>query len=217
MRTRGKGAREILLLLFMVGVIMAMALMGCAPTIRAIPDEVMKDEALKAAYDKGREEGRRDAGVLAKQELEEQLGGFVRKYRDEMLYLELVKGGVLKPAQVSMVYIPGKVSEDGGTFSAPSLSWKVVSPPQFVPDESTRWMNKDRANFCYFLIETFNTEKDAYSFVGRSQKPPAVFLSSVSHGDSSGKWAVIGKTMTGNCTNAMNFYKGKGHHTVRIE
>lgn len=217
MRT-GKGDRKIFLLMIGLAVIMAMAVIsGCAPTIRAIPDEIMKDEALKEAYEKGREEGRRDAGALAKQEIEEKLGGFMRTYRDEMLYLELVKGGVLRPAQVSMVYMPGKVSDDGGTFSAPSLSWKVVSPPQFIPDESNKWMNRDRSNFCYFLIETFNTEKDAYSFVGRTQKPGAVFLSSVSHGDSSGKWAVIGKTVKGNCDAAMNFYKTKGHNAVRIE
>jgi len=210
---RGKGVYSLLAFVAVV----ALSFGACAPTIRAIPDEVMENEAVKAAYEKGREDGRKDASVLAKQEIEEKLGGFVRKYRDEMLYLELVKGGVLKPAQVSMVYIPGRVSQDGGTFSAPSLSWKVVSPPQFVSEESTKWMNKDRANFCYFLIDTFNTEKDAYTFVGRTQKPEGVFLSSVSHGDSSGKWAVIGKTSTGNCTNAMNFYKASGHHTVRIE
>ena len=193
-------------------------LAGCStPVIRAMPEEIIKDEALKSAYEKGREDGRADAASLARQQIEEQLGGFVRKYRDELLYLELVKGGALKPAQVSMVYVPGRVSDDGASFSAPSLSWKIVQPPQFISDESTKWLNKDRANFCYFLIRTFDTEKDATSFVGRSEKPGGVFLTMVPHGDSSGRFAVIGKTLTGNCGNAMTFYKKKGNNTVRIE
>lgn len=202
----------------LVAIVGAISLTGCAtPEIRAIPEEVIKDEAVKSAYEKGREDGRADAASLARQQIEEQLGGFVRKYRDELLYLELVKGGVLKPAQVSMVYVPGRVSDDGSSFSAPALSWKVVQPPQFISDESTKWLNKDRANFCYFLIKAFGMEKDAISFVGRSDKPGGVFLSMVPHGDSSGKFAVIGKTLVGNCETAMTFYKKKGHNTVRIE
>lgn len=201
-----------------MAILLGVSLTGCAaPEIRAIPEEIIKNEELKSAYEKGREDGRADAASLARQQIEEQLGGFVRKYRDELLYLELVKGGVLKPARVSMVYLPGRVSDDGASFSAPSLSWKVVAPPQFISDESTKWLNKDRANFCYFLIKTFSTEMDATSFVGGSDKPGGVFLSMVPHGDAPGKFAVIAKTLTGNCENAMTFYRKKGHTAVRIE
>lgn len=190
---------------------------GCAPTIRAVPRDVIEEESLKNAREQGREEGRRGGLQVCRHEMEERLRDFSRRYRDELLYLELTKGGAIRPAQVRLIYNPGKISADGSSYSAPTLVWKIVSPPQFVSDESGGdWLSRDRANFCYFLIDSFSTEAEAFSFVGSSGKPDDVFITSAPHGDGK-KWAVIGKTFKQGCAGAMAFFKKRGHQVIRIE
>lgn len=190
---------------------------GCAPTIRAVPRDVIEEESLKNAMEQGREEGRREGLRVCRHEMEERLRDFSRTYRDELLYLELTKGGAIRPAQVRLVYNPGRISADGSSYSAPTLVWKIVSPPQFVSDESGGdWLSRDRANFCYFLIGSFLTEAEAFSFVGSSGKPDDVFITTAPHGDGK-KWAVIGKTFKRGCGNAMTFFKERGHQVIVIE
>ncbi len=190
---------------------------GCAPTIRTVSEDVIEAEAVRIAREEGREEGRREGSRLCKEELDERLRDFVRRYRDELLYLELTKGGAIVPAQVRLVYNPAKISRDGSSYSAPTLVWKIVSPPRFVSDESGEgWLGRDRANFCYFLVDSFATEAEAFQFVGNSPKPDDVFLTTAPHGDA-GKWAVIGKTFKARCDVAMAFYKKLGRQAVRVE
>lgn len=190
---------------------------GCAPTIRAVPRDVIESESLKNAREQGREEGRKEGLLVCRQEMEERLRDFSRRYRDELLYLELTRGGAIRPPQVRLIYNPGRISTDGSSYNAPTLVWKIVSPPQFISDESGNdWLSRDRANFCYFLIGSFETEDEAFSFVGSSEKPDDVFLTSAPHGDGK-KWAVIGKTFRRGCDGAVAFYKKLGHPAIRIE
>jgi hypothetical protein len=190
---------------------------GCAPTIRAVPEDVIESEAVRIAREEGREQGRREGSRLCREEMDERLRDFVRRYRDELLYLELTKGGAIVPAQVRLIYNPAKISRDGSSYSAPTLVWKIVSPPQFVSDESGEgWLGRDRANFCYFLVDSFATEAEAFQFVGGSRKPDDVFLTTAPHGDG-GKWAVIGKAFKAKCDVAMSFYRKLGRQAIRVE
>jgi len=199
----------------LAGVLFAAA--GCAPTIRAVPESVIESESLRTAREEGREEGRREGAQLCRQELEERLRDFVRRYRDELLYLELVKGGAILPAQVRLIYNPARISQDGSSYSAPTLVWKIVSPPQFVAHESGGdWLSRDRANFCYFIVDSFPTEAEAFRFLGNCAKPGDVFLTIAPHGDG-GKWAVIGKAFKSGCEGAMEFYRKLGRQPVRVE
>ncbi len=195
----------------------SLAASGCAPTIRAVPEDVIESESLKNAREQGREEGRREGSRICRQEMEEKLRDFVRRYRDELLYLELTKGGAIRPAQVRLIYNPGKISSDGSSYSAPTLVWKIVSPPQFISDDTGGdWLGRDRANFCYFLIDSFATEAEAFSFVGTSGKPDDVFITTAPHGEGK-KWAAIGKTFRSGCDSAMAFYKKRGHPAIKVE
>ncbi|HBL25123.1 MAG TPA: hypothetical protein DDZ40_13580 [Deltaproteobacteria bacterium] len=190
---------------------------ACAPTIRAVPEDVIESESIRIAREEGRQEGRREGRNLCRQELETRLRDFVRSYRDELLYLELTKGGAILPAQISLIYNPAKVSQDGSSYSAPTLVWKIVSPPRFVSDDSGGdWLSKDRANFCYFLVDSFSTEAEAFSFLGTSPKPDDVFVTIAPHGDG-GKWAVIAKTFKLKCDGAMEFYRKLGRQPIRVE
>lgn len=190
---------------------------GCAPAIREISQDVVETEALRNAREEGREQGRREGSHLCRQEMDERLRDFVRKYRDELLYLELVKGGAITPAQVRLFYNPAKISQDGSSYSAPNLVWKIVSAPQFVSDDSSGdWLKRDRANFCYFSIDSFATESEAFLFLGNIAKPDDVFLTIAPHGDS-GKWSVIAKAFRSKCDKAMTFYRKLGRQAVRIE
>ncbi len=190
---------------------------GCAPTIRAVPEDVIESESLRIAREEGKEEGRREGSRLCKQELEERSRDFVRRYRDELLYLELTRGGAILPAQVSVIYNPAKISRDGSSYSAPTLVWKILSPPQFVSDDSGGdWLSRDRANFCYFLVDSFATEAEAFLFLGNSPKPSDVFLTIAPHGDG-GKWAVIGKVFKTKCEETMEFYRNLGRQAIRVE
>jgi hypothetical protein len=206
---------SLLRIVAVTGVLFAVA--GCAPTIRAVPEDVIESESLRTAREEGREEGRREGSRLCRQEMEERLRDFVRKYRDELLYLELVKGGAIIPAQVRLVYNPARISRDGSSYSAPTLGWKIVSPPRFVSDESGGdWLGRDRANFCYFLVDSFATEAEAFLFLGNSAKPDDVFLTMAPHGDG-GKWAVIAKAFKTKCDGAMAFYRKLGRQAIRVE
>lgn len=199
----------------LAGVLLALA--GCAPTIRAVPEDVIESESIRIAREEGREEGRREYSRLCKEELEERLRDFVRRYRDELLYLELTKGGAILPAQVRLIYNPAKISRDGSSYSAPTLVWRIVSPPQFVSDESGGdWLSRDRANFCYLLVDSFATEAEAFSFLGSSPKPDDVFVTIAPHGEG-GKWAVIAKVFKTKCDGAMAFYKKLGRQAIRVE
>ena len=194
-----------------------LATSGCTPTIRAIPEDLIESESLKNSKEQGREEGRLEGTAICRREIEEKLRDFVRRYRDELLYIELIKGGAIRPAQVRLIYNPGKISIDGSSYSAPALVWKIVSPPQFVSDEpGSDWFSRDRANFCYFLINSFPTEAEAFSFTGTCAKPDDVFITTAPHGDGK-KWSVIGKTFTSGCGKAMAFFKKLGHPVTRIE
>ena len=189
---------------------------GC-PHHQAVPEDVIEAEAVRIAREEGREEGRREGSRLCKEELDERLRDFVRRYRDELLYLELTKGGAIVPAQVRLIYNPARISRDGSSYSAPTLIWKIVSPPRFVSDESGEgWFGRDRANFCYFLVDSFPTEAEAFQFVGGSPKPDDVFLTTAPHGDG-GKWAVIGKAFKARCDVAMAFYRKLGRQAIRVE
>ena len=191
--------------------------MGCSPTIRQISDDVIESEAVRAARDEGKQQGRQDAVGLCRAEMDERLRDFVRKYRDELLYLELVKGGAILPAQIRLIYNPAKISKDGSSYFAPNLMWKIVSPPQFVSDDSqSDWLKKDRANFCYFVIDSFATEGEAFLFLGTVKKPDDVFLTTAPHGDS-GKWAVIAKVFRARCDSAVAFYKKLGRQPIVVE
>jgi len=199
----------------LAGIFLAVA--GCAPTIRAVPEDVIESESVRIAREEGKEEGRREGSRLCKQELEERLRDFVRRYRDELLYLDLTKGGAILPAQGSLIYNPAKISRDGSSYSAPTLVWKIMSPPQFVSDDSGGdWLSRDRANFCYFLVDSFATEAEAFLFLGNSPKPDDVFLTIAPHGDG-GKWAVIGKAFKAKCDGAMVFYRNLGRQAIRVE
>lgn len=215
------GMGRVMPLLSLVGIMALTGILfgvtGCAPTIRAVPGDVIEAEAVRIAREEGREEGRREGSRLCREELEERLRDFVRRYRDELLYLELTKGGAIVPAQVRLIYNPAKISRDGSSYSAPTLVWKIVSPPRFVSEEAGEgWLGRDRANFCYFVVDSFATEAEAFLFVGSSPKPDDVFLTTAPHGDG-GKWAVIGKAFKARCDAAMAFYKKLGRQAVRVE
>lgn len=215
------GMGRVMPLLSLVGIMALTGILfgvtGCAPTIRAVPGDVIEAEAVRIAREEGREEGRWEGSRLCREELEERLRDFVRRYRDELLYLELTKGGAIVPAQVRLIYNPAKISRDGSSYSAPTLVWKIVSPPRFVSEEAGEgWLGRDRANFCYFVVDSFATEAEAFLFVGSSPKPDDVFLTTAPHGDG-GKWAVIGKAFKARCDAAMAFYKKLGRQAVRVE
>ncbi|MHB8108856.1 MAG: hypothetical protein ACYDHW_02360 [Syntrophorhabdaceae bacterium] len=190
---------------------------GCAPTIREVSQDVIENEGLRNAREEGRETGRREGSNLCKQEMDDRLRDFVRKYRDELLYLELVKGGAITPAQVRLIYNPAKISKDGSSYFAPNLVWKIVSPPQFLSDDSSGdWLKRDRANFCYFAVDSFATESEAFIFLGNTPKPDDVFLTIAPHGNS-GKWSVIAKAFRSKCDTAMAYYKKLGRQAIRVE
>ena len=190
---------------------------GCSPAIRQISSDAIEKESVLAARDEGRQQGRQEGMSICRTEMDEMLRDFVRKYRDQLLYLELVKGGAITPAQVRLVYNPAKISGDGSSYSAPGLTWKIVSPPQFVSDDAQGgWLKKDRANFCYFLVESFFTEGEAFLFLGNAKKPDDVFLTMAPYGDG-GRWAVIGKAFKGRCDDALSFYKKLGRQPIRID
>jgi len=212
---RSRHTLSLICIAAVAGILLAAA--GCAPTIRAVPEHDNESESLRTAREEGKEEGRREGSRLCRQEMEERLRDFVREYRDELLYLELVKGGAIIPAQVRLIYSPAKISRDGSSYSAPTLVWKIVSPPRFVSDESGGdWLGRDRANFCYFLVDSFATEAEAFSFLGSSAKPDDVFLTIAPHGDG-GKWAVIAKTFKTKCEGAMTFYRKLGRQAIKVE
>lgn len=200
-----------------IGVLISILIVGCSPTIKQISDNAIETEAVLIARDEGRQQGRQEGINLCRLEMDERLRDFVRKYRDQLLYLELVKGGAILPAQIRLIYNPSKISRDGSSYSAPNLTWKIVSPPQFISDDSQGdWLKKDRANFCYFLIESFATEAEAFLFLGNTKKPDDVFLTTAPHGDG-GRWAVIAKAFKSNCDDAMSFYNRLGRQPIRID
>lgn len=203
--------------LMIAGMLIMTLFGGCAPTIRQISRDAIEAEAVVAARDEGRQQGRQEGISLCRQEMDGQLRDFARKYSDQLLYLELVKGGAILPAQVRLVYNPARISRDGSSYSAPNLTWKIVSPPQFISDDSQGdWLKKDRSNFCYFLVDSFATEAEAFLFLGITKKPDNVFLSTAPHGDN-GRWAVLGKAFKSNCDDAMSFYKKLGRQSVKID
>jgi hypothetical protein len=190
---------------------------GCSPAIRQISSDAIEKESVLTARDEGRQEGRQEGMNICRTEMDEMLRDFVRKYRDQLLYLELVKGGAIMPAQIRLVYNPAKISGDGSSYSAPGLTWKIVSPPQFVSDDAQGgWLRKDRANFCYFLVESIFTEGEAFLFLGNAKKPDDVFLTMAPYGDG-GRWAVIAKAFKGRCDDALAFYKKLGRQPIRID
>ncbi len=200
-----------------VAMLIPILIVGCSPAIRQISDDAIEKEAVLIARDEGRQEGRREGVNLCRLEMDEQLRDFVRKYRDQLLYLELVKGGAILPAEVRLIYNQAKISRDGSSYSAPNLTWRIVSPPQFISDDSQGdWLKKDRANFCYFLVESFATEAEAFLFLGNTKKPDDVFLTTAPHGDG-GRWAVLAKAFKPNCDAAMSFYNKLGRQPIRID
>ncbi|MBP1750784.1 MAG: hypothetical protein H6Q52_3323 [Deltaproteobacteria bacterium] len=203
--------------LLIIGLSMAILSGGCAPTIKQISDNAIETEAVLTARDEVRQQGRQEGINLCRLEMDERLRDFIRKYRDQLLYLELVKGGAILPAQIRLIYNPAKISHDGSSYSAPNLTWKIVSAPQFVSDDSQGdWLNKDRANFCYFLVESFFTENEAFLFLGNTKKPPEVFLTIAPHGDN-GRWAVVAKAFKTKCDDAVSFYKKLGRQPIKVD
>ena len=197
--------------------IMLLLVVGCSPTIKQISDSAIEAEAVVAARDEGRQQGRQEGINLCRLEMDERFRDFVRKYRDQLLYLELVKGGAILPAQVRLIYNPARISGDGSSYSAPNLTWKIVAPPQFVADDSqSDWLKKDRANFCYLLIDSFATEAEAFLFLSNIKQPDDVFLTTAPHGDS-GRWAVLAKVFKSHCDDAISFYKKLGRQPIKID
>lgn len=190
---------------------------ACAPTIRAIPENVIENEKLKVIKAEAREEGRKEAAAVYKAQFEEVMNKFIRSYKDELLYNQMVKGGILKPGQVSMTYVPGQVNPDGNVFSSPRLEWKILSPPQFIPDEASAWSGRDRANFCYFWITSAPSETDALQLVGKIEKPENVLISSTPYGDGTGRWAILGKAPKAECAGAVSFFKARSLDLIVIE
>ncbi len=110
---------------------------GCTPTIRAVPEDVIESEAVRVAREEGREQGRREGSRLCKEELDERLRDFVRRYRDELLYLELTKGGAIVPAQVRLIYNPARISRTAAATRRRPYLEDRVAPPVCL-DESGR-------------------------------------------------------------------------------
>ncbi len=102
--------------LLILGILMVILMNGCAPTIRQISDDAIETEAVLNARDEGRQQGRQEGINLCRLEMDERLRDFIRKYRDQLLYLELVKGGAILPAQVRLVYNPANISRDGSSL-----------------------------------------------------------------------------------------------------
>lgn len=190
---------------------------GCAPTVRVVGKDTINSEEAKQAKEDGRKEGYEEALAQCRAENEANVQAFMRSYKNEMLYVEAVKAGVLKPGQVRMVYSPGKVSEDGSSFSAPTLTWKVASPPQFMAEEALAWWKKDEVNYCYFILKSYENETLALKAVGSMEKPDHVFLMSMPYSDTSGKWAVIGKAVAVKCDETITALKGKGFNVLRVK
>lgn len=196
--------------------LLGMLIAGCAPTIQQIDTNAVEAEAIRIAREEGRQQAYNEALTVARAEMDQRLQEFMTKYKNEFLYIQTVKAGMLKPGQVEMIYMPGRVSPDGSTYSAPGFTWKVLAAPQFQADEVNRWWKRDEANFCYFFLKTYNSEKEAMNAVGSTEKPPAVLLSSVRQGDSSDKWAMIGKSPTTECQNSVAFYQKRGFTPVQV-
>lgn len=204
-------------LFILAGLLFGVFVAGCAPTVRVVGKDAIISEEAKQAQETGRKEGYEEAVVVCRAENEANVQGFMRSYKNEMLYVEAVKAGVLKPGQVRMVYSPGKVSEDGSSFSAPTLTWKLASPPQFMAEEAMAWWKRDEVNYCYFILKSYESETMALKAVGSIDKPDHIFLTSMPYSDTSGKWAVIGKAVAVKCDEAITALKGKGFNALRVK
>lgn len=189
---------------------------SCAPTIKHVSKEVIESELSKESYEKGRQDGYNEAMTVLRVQMEEKIAKFLQKYKNELLYLEFVKAGILEPGQVSMAYVEGKQGADGSSWTAPTFEWRLISPPRFVPEKMASWWRKDEANFCYFYIKTFDSDLSAIKAIGMMQKPEETFLMSVPYADNSGRWAVIGKSPILTCDENINFYMERGYNPIRV-
>lgn len=194
-----------------------LVLSGCSgPTIRQIPEAEVTKEEVRVAKEEGRLQGYKEAITVARAEAEDRLVKFMKQYKSELLYIEAVKAGILKPGRVEMVYSPGTVSNDGMTYAAPGFSWRVMSPPQFMADETTKWWKRDEANFCYFFISSYTGEKEAIRAVGTMEKPGGVLLTTMPYADGQ-SWAVIAKTAKPVCDDTMVFFQNKGLSPIKVK
>lgn len=199
-----------------LAVLATTVLTACAPTMREVPIESLQNEEMRQVAEKARQEGYNEAMAVANVQIQEKVTTFLRKYKGEMLYLEMVKAGVLMPGQVEMRYMPPSPSDDGLSYVAPTFAWKVNQLPQFVAEESTNWMKRDEANFCYFFLKSYGSDVEASKAMGRMEKPDSVFLTTVAYGDMSGKWSVIGKTVASLCEDNMLFFEERGYKPIRV-
>ncbi len=202
--------------LFGVVAVLSLAV-GCAPTIRQIPESMLKDEERKVSFEEGRKQGFADGVTVTRAEYDGKMTEFMNQYKGELLYVEAVKAGILRPGQVEMAYSPGAVSGDGGSFSAPAFKWRVTSPPQFQADESMRWWKKDEANFCYLFLRDYPDQRSALQAVASVEKPGSVLLTAMPYSDGTGRWAVIAKTIADVCDDAVSLYQARGFSPVRVQ
>ncbi len=217
METKLSGIFNSLTKTFIVCILLvSWGVVGCAPTVREVSKETIQKELLEKARREGKKEGFQEGLAVGKAQMQSWVQEFIKKYGNEMLYLKMVHGGVLKPGQVSMFYKPPTVSEDGSTFSSPRIVWKVVSPPQFDVMRASSWYEKDKANFCYFVITTAKNLDEATHIVGTIKKPDNVFVMSVPFADKSSQYAVIGKTPVLSCEQSITYFKKQGYDVLKI-
>lgn len=121
---------------FLVGVGVLLNLVGCAPKISVLPEEIKKimeieevkkeiDRVYREAYLKGYDDCRKEYYEKLKAEYDM----LVKKYG----YNEYLRGGFVKPPVIAKVVSPPKVSEDGKSFSAPEVKFVILKDAVFEP------------------------------------------------------------------------------------
>lgn len=197
-------------------VVLLLSVWGCAATQQVVSKEDIEQEQYKRGYEEGVEKGYQKAITACQAEYRDRLLDQAKKYQEQLLYLGLVKGGIIEPARVSMEYIPERFSGDGQSYSPPAIRWRISSPPRFTI-LANKWFLRERENYCYFHIKDFVSQSEAAQFLDSLKKPEnhIVFTDMVKHA-SQNKWAVIGKSPWQECKPVIDFYKQQGFEVIEI-
>lgn len=209
----------------MLLIVMISLLVGCAPTIKKIAQEDIDDFNYYRGVNDGIDIGYRMAIDVARKEYEDRLYSITGKFKDHLMYLQLVKGGVLEPARVVTEMVGGQISEDGKTYESPYLRWSIIKDPAFNLDKSLRWRQKDDENYCYLLLSIYDDYKKALKELGKIQRPSGGYVvlfdvvrqvnpKSESKDDSS-RYALIVKTPKSYCGYVKDFYSLRGFDVMQ--
>lgn len=206
---------------FFVVSLTVIILTACTPTIKKISQETIDDFNYQRGVNDGIEIGYNMAIEVARKEYEDRMFTQLSKFKEHVLYLQLVKGGILEPARVVTELVDGQVSGDGKSYVSPYLKWSVVKDPSFNLDRSLRWKQRDDENFCYLFIVAFDDYKKALKELSIIQRPKSgyiVLFDIVRRISQNNKdkfdYALIAKVPRGYCTEARDFYTMRGYDVI---